>query len=278
MQITSSVSGIKTQNSTSLSKDDRLTKDKTIFDAHIHIIDPSFPLIENQGYIPDFFTCEDYLHKMEGTQVIGGAIVSGSFQGYDQTYFTDALEKLGPQFVGVTQIPFETSDHEILKLDELGIRAIRFNLKRGGSESIDHLDYMARRVFELAGWHTELYSDAALLEEIQPHLEKLPALSIDHLGLTKKGFKHLLSMVDRGIRVKATGFGRIDFDPVAAIKQIVSINPDALMFGTDLPSTRAARPYEESDLATVYEALSVREAENVLCNNALKWYLHKKRP
>jgi predicted TIM-barrel fold metal-dependent hydrolase len=30
-----------------------------IFDAHLHIIDPRFPLIPNQGYLPDHFTCRE---------------------------------------------------------------------------------------------------------------------------------------------------------------------------------------------------------------------------
>ena len=36
---------------------------------------------------------------------MGGAVVSGSFQGFDQSYLLDALDQLGPSFVGVTQLP-----------------------------------------------------------------------------------------------------------------------------------------------------------------------------
>ena len=31
-----------------------------VFDAHLHVIDPRFPLVANQGYVPDPFTVDDY--------------------------------------------------------------------------------------------------------------------------------------------------------------------------------------------------------------------------
>jgi predicted TIM-barrel fold metal-dependent hydrolase len=47
-----------------------------VFDAHLHVIDPRFPLIPNQGYLPDPFTVEDYLEKTSALDVRGGAVVS----------------------------------------------------------------------------------------------------------------------------------------------------------------------------------------------------------
>ena len=87
---------------------------------------------------------------------------------------------------------------------------MRFNIKRGGSEDLSKLDYFARRVYDLAGWHSELYIDAKELPEIAATIAALPAISIDHLGLSEEGLPHLLHLVDKGIRVKATGFGRVE--------------------------------------------------------------------
>ncbi|MFC3040735.1 amidohydrolase family protein [Virgibacillus xinjiangensis] len=244
-----------------------------LFDAHLHIIDPRFPLQSNQGYLPDYFTCQDYLQHAEDLNVAGGAIVSGSFQGFDQSYLIDSLQKLGRQFVGVTQLPVETSDEEIIRLDKLGIRGLRFNIRRGGSEDLSQVERFAQRVHALAGWHVELYIDSRQLPPLRSMIEKLPAVSIDHLGLSKAGFPTLLSLVDKGGKVKATGFGRIDFDPREAIKEIHAINPEALMFGTDLPSTRAKRPFSPSDVDLIIEALGEKQAEQVLYKNAAKWYL-----
>lgn len=243
------------------------------FDAHLHIINPRFPLIENQGFMPEAFTSNDYLKSVECFNVVGGAVVSGSFQAFDQSYLIDALQTLGEKFVGVTQLPHDTSDERIIELSKLGVRALRFNMNRGGSEDLSRLDYFSRRVHELVNWHTELYINSRDLTEIEEKVAKLPAVSVDHLGLSKEGFPTLLSLVEKGIKVKATGFGRIDFDAAEAIQIIYSINPDALMFGTDLPSTRAKVPFQHSDVSLIYQALEEDQAENVLYRNALKWYL-----
>lgn len=244
-----------------------------IFDAHLHIIDQRFPLIPNQGYLPDYFSCADYLKSIDQLKVAGGVIVSGSFQGFDQSYLIDAIKTLGENFVGVTQLPPDTSDEDIIKLNESGVRALRFNINRGGLEIINEMEYFAKRVHELVNWHTELYIDSKQLPEITATVEKLPAVSIDHLGLSEAGLKNVLSLAAQGVRVKATGFGRLDFDPAKAIRSIYAVNPDALMFGTDLPSTRAERPFQLSDVDMIMNTLEETQAEKVLYKNTLEWYI-----
>jgi predicted TIM-barrel fold metal-dependent hydrolase len=243
-----------------------------LFDSHLHIIDPRFPLIENQGYLPPPFTVDDYSVRMRPYHVVGGAVVSGSFQGFDQQYLESSLRALGPAFVGVTQIPMTTTDETIVALDAAGVRAVRFNLKRGGSEDVRHLDRLARRVHDLVGWHAELYVDARELMPLTETLTKLPAVSIDHLGLSTEGLPTLLRLVERGVRVKATGFSRTDLNVGHALRSIYAANPHALMFGTDLPSTRAPRPFEDGDFVTVIECLGETAARRVLCDNALAFY------
>lgn len=243
-----------------------------VFDSHFHIIDTRFPLVANNGYLPDNYSCADYLERMRGYQLVGGAVVSGSFQAFDQSYLLDALQTLGPLFVGVTQLPATVSDQELLDLDRGGVRALRFNLKRGGSEEVGHLDTMARRVHEVVGWHVELYVDSAELAGLYGTLAALPAVSIDHLGLSKTGFSTLLKLAEKGARVKATGFGRVDFDVITALRELYAANPDALMFGSDLPSTRAPRPYRDEDFVQVIEALGDTGAQKVLSSNAFAFY------
>lgn len=247
-------------------------RDFALFDAHLHIIDNRFPLVPNNGYLPDEFTCEHYLARMKDYRLAGGAVVSGSFQAFDQTYLLDALRRLGPAFVGVTQVPATIDDAEILALDRSGVRAVRFNLKRGGSEDASQLDRLARRVHELAGWHAELYVDSRELEGLAPLLTALPAVSIDHLGLSKDGFPTLLKLVEQGVRVKATGFGRVDFEVGNALRELCKANPDAVMFGTDLPSTRAPRPYGDDDFRLVLDTLGAEQARKVLSANARTFY------
>src|SRR5699024_3583533 len=113
------------------------------------------------------------------------------------------------------------------------------------------LDYFARRVYDLVGWHSELYIDSKELPAIRSTIEKLPAVSLDHLGLSGDGLTDVLKLVDKGVRVKATGFGRVELNIEHALRSIHRVNPDALMFGTDLPSTRAKRPFEYADVELI---------------------------
>ncbi|WP_374966465.1 amidohydrolase family protein [Lysinibacillus sp. RS5] len=243
-----------------------------IFDAHFHIIDFDFPITENQGYVPPSYVVEDYQKDTATYTIGGGAIVSGSFQGFDQGYLVNALEKMGSAFCGVTQLPFSVTDDEIIDLHKKGVRALRFNVKRGGSEDLSKLDYFARRVHDLAGWHSELYIDAKDLPDIAPTIEKLPAISIDHLGLSEEGLPHLLKLVEKGVRVKATGFGRVKLDVENALKSIYATNPEVLMFGTDLPSTRAKRPFAYADVELIQELFDAMAAEKILYQNAMNFY------
>jgi predicted TIM-barrel fold metal-dependent hydrolase len=222
-----------------------------VFDAHLHIIDPRFPLVANQGYVPEPFTVDDYRALTEDLNVVGGAVVAGSFQsGTD--WIVDALERLGPGFVGVAQLDPRTSDEEVLALDAAGVRAVRFNLHRGGSL----VDDLAVRVHELAGWHAEVYADGRTLAALEDRLRALPRLSVDHLGLDREALPVLQRL---GAHVKATGFGRVDLDVEATLR---ALDPAKLLFGTDLPGTRARRPFDPADLELVASIAPEAPAEN----------------
>lgn len=244
----------------------------SIFDAHCHIIDPRFPLKANNGFLPAPFDVAAYLAQATPLGISGGAVVSGSFQSFDQGYLLDALQRLGPGFVGVTQLPASVTDAELDTLNGFGVRALRFNLKRGGSEQLDQLETLARRVHQRVGWHSELYIDSRELAGIESRLRQLPAVSIDHLGLSAEGLPAVLRLAERGVRIKACGFGRVDFPVADALRDIHTANPGALMFGTDLPSTRAPRAFEASDIGLLIEALGEAGAQRALWDNAADFY------
>ena len=247
-----------------------------IFDAHCHIIDRTYPLIPNNGYVPDFFSADDYLARVTPLGIVGGAVVSGSFQGYDQSYLIAALKRLGTGFVGVTQLPASVTDTELASLHSHGVRGLRFNLKRGGCEQLDQLESLAMRVHEQVGWHSELYIDSRELAGLEDRLRRLPGLSIDHLGLNHEGLPSLLRLAEHGVRIKACGFGRVDFAVAPVLQQIHDINPHALMFATDLPSTRAPRAFEDNDIALLVDALGEDGANNALWHNGRRFYrLHQ---
>ena len=245
---------------------------RRLFDSHCHLIDHRFPIVVNQGYTPPNFPLEDYLAMTKPLGVVAGAIVSGSFQANDQTYLMDILPKLGAGWVGVTQIPNDYPDAEIVKLGKLGVRALRFNVFRGRIDSVDDIVALATRAHAVAGWHSEIYTDAAALGPHVDRLSKLPQLSIDHLGMTEAGVPVLLDLVAAGCKVKASGFGRVKLDVPKTLEAVAKRNPNALVFGTDIPSTRAERPFQPSDIDLVERVLGPELAQKAFWDNPLALY------
>lgn len=242
------------------------------FDAHFHIIDPRFPLTPNQGFLPEPFPVEAYRKRLGNLFPSGGAVVAASFQGFDPAPITEAIRQLGPAFVGVVQLDPITPDREIIQLHEAGIRAIRFNLHRGPPLPPQELVNLAERVHYLAGWHAEFYLDSADLPELAPALRQLPAYCIDHLGLRSAGFETLRSLVAEGARVKASGFGRVTLPLGETMRTLHAANPDALLFGTDLPGTRARRAFDRSDLDFLAEQFAPADLDRILRTNAQRFY------
>lgn len=245
---------------------------RRLFDSHCHIIDHRFPIIPNQGYTPPNFPLEDYLAQAKPLGVVAGAVVSGSFQGNDQTYLVDTLGRLGRSWVGVTQIPSDYPDAEIAKLATVGVRAVRFNILRGRIEDIDEIVALATRCHAVAKWHAEIYVDAAALKPHVARLVKLPQICIDHLGMSEDGVPVLLDLVAAGCKVKATGFGRTKVDIPRTLERIAQKDPSALVFGTDIPSTRAQRPFLPSDIDLIEKVLGADMARKVFWDNPLALY------
>ncbi|HWL24627.1 MAG TPA: 2-pyrone-4,6-dicarboxylate hydrolase [Ureibacillus sp.] len=252
-----------------------------IFDSHFHIIDPKFPLVENQGFVPDYYTANDYLKELQemSIEVTGGAIVSGSFQGYHQDYFAEAISLLGEDFVGITQLPFDTTDEEILRLNDVGIKGIRFNLYRGQSASPKEIKDLSERVYKLCNWKTELYLNLqSVNEDIKDLMFTLPKVSIDHLGMHKCSIDTLKKIVNANIPIRLTGFGRVGYER-DEIRQLIttlySENPNSLIFGSDLPSTRAKYRFSYDDIQLVKETVGSEAQDRIFFLNGESWYLNR---
>lgn len=131
---------------------------------------------------------------------------------------------------------------------------------------------MARQVFDTHGWHTEIYVDGGQLADLEAALRRLPRICVDHLGLSAEGLPTLRRLLQAGAYVKATGFGRVHLDVASSLRTLVEANPSAVVFGTDLPSTRARRPFRDSDVNLVVDAVGEEVANAILADNAVALY------
>ena len=248
------------------------------FDAHFHIINNKYPLISNNGYIPNTFAIEDYKKTLSKfpLQLCGGAIVSGSFQGYNTDYIIEALNILGEQHVGVINLPLNVSDEEILLLHKKQIRAARFNLYRGNNISIKSIINIAKRIYDLTKWHIELYADLESIKNLYNILISLPKVTIDHLGLFDNNTNLLLKLAEKGVYIKATRFSKLNYKLIPSLmRKIYNISPNSLIFGTDLPGTRAPRQFNNSDLILFTNNFNEKELHNIMYSNAKNLYLLK---
>ncbi|WP_347403406.1 hypothetical protein [Citricoccus muralis] len=121
---------------------------------------------------------------------------------------------------------------------------------------------------------TQPLFDARGLDDALSHtIAGLPAASIDHLGMHADRLPQRLRLVEQGIKVEATGFGRVELDPVATLRAIIDVDPTALMVGADLPSTPARRPFQNDDIDLIVDSLPPEQVSAVLWDNASAFYL-----
>ena len=87
-----------------------------------------------------------------------------------------------------------------------------------------------------------------------------------------EGLPVLLDLVAAGWKVKATGFGRVKMDVPKVLEAVAKKSPDALVFGTDMPSTRAKRPFTPADIDLVEKTLGPELAHKAFWTNPLSLY------
>jgi predicted TIM-barrel fold metal-dependent hydrolase len=245
-----------------------------LFDAHFHVFD--HPMPGDRGFVPEPFRVADYRARTATLGVVGGAVVAGSMEGTDPAPLLAAARPLGPGFVVVAQADPAVDEAGMAALAARGVRGLRYNLWRGVWASPAAVAEHAGRA-ATAGLHAQVYADAAALAPVAEALGRLPAgLVIDHLGMTEAGLPVVLDLVGAGAKVKASGFGRVELGVERALERIAARDPTALMFGTDLPSVRARRPFSPDDIALVERVLGGGAAARaVLHDNAAAFYLDR---
>jgi len=66
------------------------------------------------------------------------------------------MAKLGATARGVAVVDTTVTDAELKRLNDLGVRGIRFNLVQSGATTIDMLEPLSKRVNDL-GWHVQIH-------------------------------------------------------------------------------------------------------------------------
>jgi predicted TIM-barrel fold metal-dependent hydrolase len=167
------------------------------------------------------------------------------------------VANLGSSARAVIGLDLGISEDELDSLHKRGARGVRLNPASSGVRDVDEIArYViatARRI-ERLGWHLQIFTDLAIIEQLAKSLRALPVpVVIDHMGLamascgpSQRGLAMLCELL-AGSRVwaKLSGAYRIsvqepDFaDASAIIRSLIAANPNRCIWGTDWPHTGA---------------------------------------
>jgi predicted TIM-barrel fold metal-dependent hydrolase len=261
-------------------------------DAHCHIFGPAakFPFAPDASYHPPDSPFEglQLLHKKLGIE--RAVIVHASCHGSDMRATLDGIARSGGKYRGTAIIDESYSEKDFQKMQDGGIRGVRFNFVQhlGGRPDMALFHRTVARLKEM-NWHLILHLDAQDLVELREMFMKIPVpMVIDHMGrvvaakgLQQEPFKVLLDfMRHQNTWVKVCGAERVSskgppFDDAVPFAQaLIAAAPDRILWGTDWPHPNVKVMPNDGDLVDLF-ALMAPEPElqrRILVDNPARLY------
>lgn len=228
-------------------------------DAHCHVFGPGdvFPYAPGRTYTPVDAGKETLfaLHRHLGIE--RSVIVQASCHGRDNTAMLDAIAASGGRYKGIAMVDPDVSAEELKRLDDGGIKGVRFNFVShlGADADIDGVLRVVDKIAPL-GWHLVVHFEADRLETLAPVLKRIPlTMVVDHMGrvdasqgLDQAAFRLLQDLMeDERFWVKVSGCERISragppfHDAVPFARGLVERFPDRTLWGTDFPHPNIKR-------------------------------------
>ena len=219
-------------------------------DCHMHIYDAKYPTDPKATLKPADALVADYklLQKRIGSS--RNVVVTPSTYGTDNRVTLDAIAQIGPTARGVAVVDTTVTDTELKRLNDLGIRGIRFNLVQAGATTAEMIEPLSRRVNDL-GWHIQIHMKGEQIAGIDDLLLRVPSpIVFDHLGrlaqpnaLDNPGFKTISKLIDKGRTwVKLSGayqdtkVGPPTYsDTVAVARAYIKAAPERMVWASDWP-------------------------------------------
>jgi len=220
-------------------------------DCHFHTYDKNYPIMQGATLLPDDALPDDYRALQRRIGTTRGVIIQPSTYGTDNRLQIASRQALGAEnFRVVAVVAEDVSDTELQRLDEQGVRGVRFNLGFPGVLSVSSLRSLAPRLADL-GWHCQINMRPKQIEDNADLLGSLPGrLVFDHLaqvpqpaGVESVPYKVIRSLFDRGKTwVKLSGpyvsskQGAPDYaDAGAVATAYVKAAPERMVWGSDWP-------------------------------------------
>src|SRR5277367_3833827 len=249
-------------------------------DCHMHIYDSRFPVAPTAKLRPGNATVDDYRLFQKRIGTTRNVVVTPSTYGTDNSCTLDAMARLGATARGVAVVDTSVADAELKRLNDQGIRGIRFNLVQSGATTIDMLEPLSKRVNDL-GWHVQIHMLGGQIVEIAELLQRLPSpIVFDHMaripepaGVDHPAFALVRKLIEKGRTwVKLSGAymdGKTGPPTYADVSKVaeayVKAAPERMVWGSDWP-----HPTEKADAkpddATLFDVLADWAPEEAVRN------------
>jgi 2-pyrone-4,6-dicarboxylate lactonase len=235
-------------------------------DTHFHVFGPpeQFPFVSTHDYTPPAAPLEHYLKMIGVIGIERAVVVQPSVHGLDNAATLDAIKNSRGKFRGVGRIDDKTPRDDLKRLNDGGIRGVRFNLldRPRGNVNLDVLDRCVDHIVEF-GWSLDLHIDMKNLLDQEKRIRSLPVpVVIDHIarvkpaqGPTQAGFQLLLDLMKlEHVWVKVSGadkicnavvgsyFGLPFVEVIPYAQAVIAAAPDRVIWGTDWPHSNNFAP------------------------------------
>jgi predicted TIM-barrel fold metal-dependent hydrolase len=263
-------------------------------DAHCHVFGPAakFPYAADRSYTPPDASVENLRRLHARLGVSRAVIVHASCHGTEMDVTLDAIAGSRGAYRGVACVEDAITDRELVRLQDGGIRGIRFNFVKhlGGVPDLKVFYRLLTRIKPL-GWHIVLHFDA---DDIIPQQELLSRIDvpfiIDHMGRVKAAdgleqppFQALLDLFRRNPRawIKVCGAERVSIgkrpfrDAVPFAQALIAVDSQRILWGTDWPHPNITKDIpNDGELVDLFAEICPDKAlqERILVDNPTRLY------
>jgi 2-pyrone-4,6-dicarboxylate lactonase len=241
-------------------------------DAHCHVFGPgdTFPFAPERKYTPCDASWEQLFALRDFLGFDKNVVVQATCHGSDNSALLDVLERADDRARGVVTVKADITHEELARMNELGVRGVRFNyVKRLVDPKPD--DYYRQIIEKIKpfGWHVVLYFEPSDLQEKYDFFTSLGVpVVIDHMGrpdVTKPVDNAEFDLFLRFMRENTNVWSKVSCpdrlsvsgsplyaDVVPFAKTIVEEFPDRVLWGTDWPHPNMKKEMPDDGILVDY--------------------------
>jgi len=224
------------------------------WDCHVHVIGDrdQFALSPARGYEPPDAPLSALLVHLDEIGAERAVLVQPSVYGFDNSCLLDAIGRSDGRCIGVGVPGPGTTEADLDRLHEGGVRGIRCNLVNPGGLGLDRTEGWWPWMRD-HGWHLQLQIDATRLDIAAiASRPAIPGLVVDHMGYPPRGstpedIAGLLKAVAAGqVHVKLSAPYRLSAwappyeDASDLARALLATRADRCLLASDWPHTETS--------------------------------------